>query len=175
MSNNITIAKHAGFCFGVERATEAVEKKIKERRSGEKIYTLGHLIHNQGYISYLEENGVNSIEIPDIEKICDMACADAPVTVYIRAHGITVEAENLLRKCKEKNQYFDYVDMTCPYVKKIHRIAKDNTSDDTLFAVLGSATHPEVVGIISYAEGEKMVFEGHLLVGGILPFRWSRG
>ena len=160
MLNNITVAKHAGFCFGVERATEAVEKKIKDRRNGEKIYTLGHLIHNDGYLAYLEANGVYSVEISDIDEICAKATKDEPVTVYIRAHGITVEAEKILRECKEKNQYFDYVDMTCPYVKKIHKIAKENTNDDTLFAVLGSATHPEVVGIISYAEGEKIVFEG---------------
>ena len=159
MSNNITVAKHAGFCFGVERATEAVEKKIKDRRNGEKIYTLGHLIHNDGYLAYLEANGVHSVEISDIDEICAKATKDEPVTVYIRAHGITVEAEKILRECKEKNQYFDYVDMTCPYVKKIHKIAKENTNDDTLFAVLGSATHPEVVGIISYAEGKKIVFE----------------
>ena len=160
MLNNITVAKHAGFCFGVERATEAVEKKIKDRRNGEKIYTLGHLIHNDGYLAYLEANGVYSVEISDIDEICAKATKDEPVTVYIRAHGITVEAEKILRECKEKKQYFDYVDMTCPYVKKIHKIAKENTNDDTLFAVLGSATHPEVVGIISYAEGEKIVFEG---------------
>jgi 4-hydroxy-3-methylbut-2-enyl diphosphate reductase len=159
MLNNITVAKHAGFCFGVERATEAVEKKIKDRRNGEKIYTLGHLIHNDGYLAYLEANGVYSVEISVIDEICAKATKDEPVTVYIRAHGITVEAEKILRECKEKNQYFDYVDMTCPYVKKIHKIAKENTNDDTLFAVLGSATHPEVVGIISYAEGEKIVFE----------------
>ena len=159
MPNKITVAEHAGFCFGVKRATDAVEEKIKNRKDGESIYTLGHLIHNEGYISYLEENGVRSIEISDVNDICNNASKDNPVTLYIRAHGITVEAENILRQCKENNQYFDYVDMTCPYVKKIHRIAKENSCDDTLFAVLGSEAHPEVVGIMSYAEGEKMVFD----------------
>ncbi len=168
MSNKITIASHAGFCFGVERATSAVEEKIKNKRDGERIYTLGHLIHNEGYISYLEKNGVYSVDVSDIPKICEGASKDSPVIVYIRAHGITVEAERMLCECKAKNQYFDYVDMTCPYVKKIHRIARDNTSDDTLFAVLGSAAHPEVVGILSYAEGEKRVFESALELGEFL-------
>ena len=159
MSNNIVIASHAGFCFGVKRATDAVENKIKSRSPGERIYTLGHLIHNEGYVSYLEMSGVRSIDIDEVESICDRANKDEPVTVYIRAHGIPVEMENILRECKKKNEFFNYVDMTCPYVKKIHSIAKENSGDDKVFSVLGSDVHPEVVGILSYAEGEKLVFE----------------
>ena len=159
MPNNIVIASNAGFCFGVKRATDVVEQRIKNKKDGEKIYTLGHLIHNEGYIKYLEENGVFSIDISDIEHICENASADAPVTVYVRAHGIPCEDEALLCKCRTENQYFDYIDMTCPYVKKIHKIAKENTGEDTFFSVLGSKSHPEVVGIMSYADGDKRVFE----------------
>ena len=159
MSNNIVVASHAGFCFGVKRATDAVENKINNKRDGEKIYTLGHLIHNDRYISYLKGRDVNSIDISDVDDICNRASEKEPVTVYIRAHGIPLEAENILRECKQRNQYFDYVDMTCPYVKKIHSIAKENSGEDKIFAILGSAIHPEVVGILSYADGEKKVFE----------------
>ena len=159
MLNNITVATHAGFCFGVKRATDEVEKKITEKSENEKIYTLGHLIHNEGYIKWLEERGVSSIEVSDIERICDSATKNSPVTVYIRAHGIPTHVEELLKNCKDKNKFFDFVDLTCPYVKKIHKIAKENSGDDKIFALLGSAVHPEVVGIMSYAEGEKYVFE----------------
>ena len=159
MSNRITIAEHAGFCFGVKRATDAVEKKIADARGCEQIYTLGHLIHNDGYNSKLERKGVKSVSISDIEAICNSATADAPATVFIRAHGISIEDEALLIACKEKNPYFDYVDLTCPFVKKIHRIARENSSEDTIFGLLGSPVHPEVIGIMSYAEGEKCVFE----------------
>ena len=159
MRNNIVVAEHAGFCFGVKRATDTVEQKLAEKRENEKIYTLGHLIHNQGYIDWLTERGASSIEIEDIERVCNEANEKSPVTVYIRAHGIPVEVEELLKKCSEKNEYFKYVDLTCPYVKKIHKIAKENSGEENVFALLGSKAHPEVVGIMSYADGEKYVFE----------------
>ena len=159
MSNKITVAEHAGFCFGVARATDAVEKRIKEKRDGERIFTLGHLIHNTGYIEWLEKNGVRSLDESDIGDVCNSASEDSPVTVFIRAHGISAETEKLLASCKEDNAFFDYADMTCPFVKKIHRIAKENSTPESFFALLGTPTHPEVVGIMSYAEGEKAVFE----------------
>ena len=159
MSNNVVIASHAGFCFGVKRATDAVEQRIADRKSGESIYTLGHLIHNEGYNARLEALGVRAIkesELADIFAGCDES---HHVTVFIRAHGVTVDVESTLKEYHEKNQFFEYVDLTCPYVKKIHRIADQNSGDDSIFAVLGAKDHPEVVGIMSYAHGEKTVFE----------------
>ena len=165
MSNKITIAEHAGFCFGVKRATDTVEKKIENASENERIYTLGHLIHNEGYNSWLEKKGVKSVSISDVEDICNNATADAPATVFIRAHGIPLEDEKRLIACKEKNPYFDYVDLTCPFVKKIHRIAQENSSEDTVFGLLGSSVHPEVIGIMSYASGESYVFENAEEIG----------
>ncbi len=159
MKNNITVASHAGFCFGVKRATDAVEKRLSEGREGERIFTLGHLIHNDTYNAELRAKGVLSIDAEDIIPICDSADERSPVTVFIRAHGIPREVETLLRSCRSKNEYFDYVDLTCPYVKKIHKIASENSGEGRVFALLGSPEHPEVVGIMSYAEGEKTVFE----------------
>ena len=159
MQTNIVVAKHAGFCFGVTNATETLEKRIRERCEGERIFTLGHLIHNEDYISYIESQGVFSIGENDILSLFETTTETSPTTIFIRAHGIPTETEKLLRQCKEQNPYFDYVDLTCPYVKKIHRIARENSGDDEVFALLGSATHPEVVGIMSYARGEKIVFE----------------
>ncbi len=162
MPNKITVAEHSGFCFGVKRATDAVEKRLFEKREGERIYTLGHLIHNEGYNRYLEEQGVRSISAEDISRICDESDENHPSVVFIRAHGIPVETEKILAECKKNNPFFDYVDLTCPYVKKIHKIAKENSNNETVFALLGSSVHPEVVGIMSYAEGEKKVFENSL-------------
>ena len=159
MPNKITVAEHAGFCFGVKRATDAVEKRILEKREGERIYTLGHLIHNEGYNISLEEQGVKDIGVDDIYRICDESDEGHPSIVFIRAHGIPIEVEEMLAECKAKNPFFDYVDLTCPYVKKIHKIAKENSGDDNVFALLGSSSHPEVIGIMSYVNGEKTVFE----------------
>ena len=159
MQNKIIVAENAGFCFGVKRATDEVEKRIATKKENERLFTLGHLIHNDGYNKWLEDNGVESIEVSDIENICHTTDENSPTTVFIRAHGIPTSTEELLKKCKEKNAFFDYVDLTCPYVKKIHRIAKENSGEDTVFALLGSPVHPEVIGITSYVNGDSFVFE----------------
>ncbi len=159
MQNKVTVASHAGFCPGVMRATDAVEKKLESRRGSERIYTLGDLIHNDGYNAYLASRGVSSIGIEDVENIALSASESSPVSVFVRAHGVTADSEELLRSCKEKNKYFDYFDMTCPFVKRIHKIASENSGEGKLFCLLGAASHPEVVGIMSYCAGEYAVLE----------------
>lgn len=161
MQNNIRVAENAGFCFGVKRATDAVEKRLDGAggESGERIYTLGHLIHNDGYIRYLESRGVRCVSERDIERLCDEAGESTPAVVFVRAHGVTRETLEMLERCAERNPHFSFEDMTCPFVKKIHRIAEENSGEDEVFALLGTEDHPEVVGIMSYARGERVVFE----------------
>jgi len=113
----VTIAKNAGFCFGVRRATDSLEAAIENRRENEKIYTLGHLIHNKPYNDALENKGVGCISMDDIDRVAEEADAH-PVTVYIRAHGIPKNDENRLFHISEAKKNFRYVDCTCPYVKK---------------------------------------------------------
>lgn len=158
MQENIRVAANAGFCFGVRRATDAVEKRLGEGREGERIFTLGHLIHNDGYVKSLEERGVRSVEESEIPGICESATAEHPAVVFIRAHGIPKQTQELLEKCERENPYFKLEDMTCPFVKKIHRIAEENSGEDTVFALLGAKKHPEVVGIMSYVSGAGEVF-----------------
>ena len=62
------VAKNAGFCFGVRRATDLVEELIKNKDSG-LVCTLGQLIHNEEYIRYLESNGVREISVEDIDGL----------------------------------------------------------------------------------------------------------
>ena len=159
MSNNIIVADNAGFCVGVKRATDSVENRIKSKRDGERIYTLGHLIHNDGYNAWLEKCGVCVIGADEIEKICDSASESSPVSVFIRAHGVAVETKKILSACREKNEFFEFFDLTCPFVKRIHKIACENSGEGKLFCLLGSASHPEVVGIMSHCRGESAVFE----------------
>lgn len=153
------MAKNAGFCFGVTRATRAVEDEIKNKPSGERIYTLGTLIHNDTYNMRLASNGVNVIDVTDIERLTYEASKEHPVKVFVRAHGITKEVEDKLISSSEKNEYFSYTDCTCSYVKKIHKILTEHSDKDSLLFVLGTATHPEVVGFCSRFEGEKLIFE----------------
>ena len=156
MSEQIIVAKHAGFCFGVKRATDTIEEEIK--RGGKRIYTLGHLIHNPVYLKRLEERGVRSVTMEEIEGIAASASETSPVTLFLRAHGLPRETEARLVTLSEQYPQFSFVDCTCPYVKKIHKIAADCKKEDHIFVLLGDEKHPEVVGIMSYFDGVKCVF-----------------
>ena len=83
---NIVIAKNAGFCFGVKRATDALEARLKDSRPSERIYTLGTLIHNETYNRELYEAGVRVTDISSIHTLAKEASKSAPVTVFVRAH-----------------------------------------------------------------------------------------
>lgn len=155
----INVAENAGFCFGVKRATDSLEKAVAQCNDKERIFTLGTIIHNGMYNTMLEEKGVRITSVDEIEQIAKSACATSPVTVFIRAHGITREDEQLLRSLSAENKHFRYVDCTCPFVKKIHNIALEHSGDGCVFLLLGRKDHPEVVGIMSYFEGEKYVFD----------------
>ena len=155
---SVTVAKNAGFCFGVKRATDNLERAIEQKREGERIYTLGNIIHNDIYNRSLAQKGVLVASIGDMRGIAETACAASPVTVFIRAHGIPKQDEELLAELSEGNEYFRYEDCTCPFVKKIHKIAVENCGKDSFFLLFGMEEHPEVVGIMSYAECEKKVF-----------------
>ncbi len=154
---NVTIAENAGFCFGVKRATEELEKCLEGKNKSERVYTLGTLIHNETYNKSLSDIGVKVASIEDIPALAESATEQSPLTVFVRAHGIPVEDENVLRKYAQSNPYFTYRDCTCPFVKKIHNIAEQNSSPDNFFLLLGSEAHPEVVGIMSYFGYDKHV------------------
>ena len=154
----ITVAKDAGFCFGVKRATDSIELAIEKKRKGERIFTLGAIIHNDTYNSALQSRGVGITAIDEVEKLAESATKDSPVTLFIRAHGIQKQEEQLLISLTEKTENFKYVDCTCPFVKKIHRIAQSHSSEDKVFLLLGKKDHPEVIGIMSYFDYEKYVF-----------------
>ncbi|MBQ9783171.1 MAG: 4-hydroxy-3-methylbut-2-enyl diphosphate reductase [Clostridia bacterium] len=154
----IEIAKNAGFCFGVKRATDALEEAIAAR-TGERIYTLGTLIHNDVYNRQMEQAGVGVTSIEALPALVATATEMSPVRVLIRAHGIPKEDEELLRAMARVNPYFRYVDCTCPFVKKIHRIADEYSTPEHLFVLIGKASHPEVVGIMSYFAYDKLCFE----------------
>ena len=155
---SIEIAKNSGFCFGVTRATQAVENEIDKNIPGQRIYTLGTLIHNDVYNARLKARGVSVASVDMLCDLADSASAESPVRVFVRAHGIDIETEELLMRLAASNPYFTYVDCTCSYVKKIHRIVEENSDGENLLLVLGSATHPEVCGFVSRFAGEKIIF-----------------
>ena len=133
----ITVAKNAGFCFGVKRAVDTLSNAIEARREGERIFTLGTLIHNGVFNAELAARGVTTVGVDDLSQLASSASESSPVTVFLRAHGVPKETEQLLFELANKNPSFRYVDCTCPYVKKIHNIAKKHSSPDNVFLLFG--------------------------------------
>lgn len=142
MSKDIILAKTAGFCFGVDRAVNLVYDLVNK---GEKVCTLGPIIHNAQLVSDLENRGVKIIEKVD----------EAPkdYTVVVRTHGVEKEVVDEL-----ENKGISYVNATCPFVTKIHNIVKKQ-SEDTIVLIAGDKNHPEVLGIRSYCKGRSFVFK----------------
>ena len=154
----VTVAKHAGFCFGVKRATDRLEEALGKARPGETVCTLGHLIHNEVYNESLRQRGVETVSESDLAGLAEKADANHPVTVFVRAHGCPKTTQEQLEAFAAANPDFRWVDCTCPYVKKIHTIAQENSGEDQVFLLIGAERHPEVIGIMSYFNGEKYVF-----------------
>ena len=152
----VTLAENAGFCFGVKRAAEMTESLLSE--PGLRIYTLGDLIHNRTYLASLAARGVVSVGFDRVGEIARSTESEGPAALIIRAHGIPREQDEALRSLSEHYPGFRVYDMTCPNVKKIHRIAAENTGDDTFFLLYGAPDHPEPIGIMSYAKGQKAIF-----------------
>ena len=154
----VKVAENAGFCFGVKLAADKIEVALK-RGDTTRLFTLGHLIHNAVYNKRLAEAGVHAVTLEEIAEIAPTATKERPVCLFVRAHGIPVETETRLAELCRENPNFSFEDCTCPHVKKIHRIAKEHAGGDSRFILFGDAKHPEVIGIMSYFEGEKYVFE----------------
>ena len=136
-SQNIQLAKYAGFCYGVKRAVETA-KKLKSENPDKNVYVLGELIHNTDVIRELDELGIKTIyEIPEKgEGIC-----------IVRSHGEAPEVFEQL-----KNAGFEVVDMTCLDVKKVQQKAIELAKNDYFVVIVGKANHPEVIAIKANAE-----------------------
>lgn len=154
----ITLAKYAGFCFGVKHAVDMVEKLLSENPNA-RIYTLGKLIHNSFIVDGFAARGVGIIEEADIDRVAEESDDGTDIFVVVRAHGVVKSTLEKLVSNTQKHPNFHFEDCTCPNVSKIHKIAEENTTKDTLFVMIGSPNHPEVKSIVSYAEGEVLVFE----------------
>ncbi len=159
---NIRIAKYAGFCFGVKRATGLLEAEVD--RAGEhpeenrRICTLGRIIHNDRYMEEIRSRGVETVSREDVPELIRRGDAGEAVTVVIRAHGELKDLQDALEDCARRNSAFRVLDGTCPYVKKVREIAAAGSGEGKLFLLSGNAHHPEVEGILSCAKGETAVF-----------------
>ncbi len=154
----ITVAENAGFCFGVARAARLIEEELDKAVTGQRIFTLGRLIHNDSYNAYLKGRGVEVVSADDIERLSNEAQEGAGVKMFVRAHGIEKNIKARLEKMSSKNPYFSFSDCTCVFVDKIHKIIAEHNDPEGELWVLGSADHPEVIGFCSQFDGNVRIF-----------------
>ncbi|MDO4312729.1 MAG: 4-hydroxy-3-methylbut-2-enyl diphosphate reductase [Eubacteriales bacterium] len=141
----IMLAKTAGFCFGVKRAVDTVYEQLEENQD-RKIYTYGPIIHNEEVIKDMEAKGVTVLQ-----KEEDLDHAKDGI-VIIRSHGVPK------RICDRLDALgIPYVDATCPFVKKIHRIAMEENEKESCLIIIGNSSHPEVEGIKGWAGEDAVV------------------
>ncbi|MCD8120168.1 MAG: 4-hydroxy-3-methylbut-2-enyl diphosphate reductase [Lachnospiraceae bacterium] len=140
----VIVAKTAGFCFGVKRAVDLVYEQVADGVS--PVYTYGPIIHNEEVVADLERQGVRVLNSP--EEIDSLECG----TVVVRSHGAPKDICDRIRA-----RGLNLVDATCPFVKKIHRIAAQAGTEGKALVIIGNAMHPEVEGIRGWATGETCV------------------
>ncbi|MCD7735247.1 MAG: bifunctional 4-hydroxy-3-methylbut-2-enyl diphosphate reductase/30S ribosomal protein S1 [Clostridiales bacterium] len=130
----VTVAKTAGFCYGVNRAVTLAEKTARE---GTPCVMLGEIIHNEHVISHLKEIGMGQIAEPE----------DAPegASVLIRSHG---EARSVYDRLAEQGS--QVIDATCPSVARIHRLVQEAEQEGRQPVIVGLPTHPEVKAIAGW-------------------------
>ena len=138
---NIIMAEHAGFCFGVRRAVNAISDSLNNNNN---VWTIGLPIHNPQEVARLESLGLhvanNAEEIPSGAK------------VLIRAHG---EALSVMESLKSRN--IEVIDMTCPFVKKAQDMAANLSRENYYVILLGDKNHPEIKGILGHVIDNKNV------------------
>ena len=143
---NVTVAKTAGFCFGVKRAVEKVYEQIQ--KTDKPIYTYGPIIHNEEVVKDLKKKGVEVIgSEEELDRVRD--CVGV-----IRSHGVGKHIYDIL----EKNGV-EIVDATCPYVKKIHRVVAGQCAEGRQVIIVGDESHPEVIGIKGWGNQDTKVIE----------------
>ena len=139
----VTLAKTAGFCFGVRRA---VDKVYELADTEDKVYTYGPIIHNEEVVSDLEAKGVTVLH--SLEELATVKDG----IVVIRSHGVP---EKVYRLLEEKQ--IRYADATCPYVRKIHKLVEKHSAAGRRIVIIGNDHHPEVEGIKGWSKTEPFV------------------
>ena len=139
----IIIGKTAGFCFGVNNAVTKTQELLKQKGN---VYCLGELVHNKQVTEELKRNGLNVID-----KV-----TNAKENVIIRAHGEGQKTYTLANELGIK-----ILDLTCPKVLKIHKIAKEYADNGYYIFLVGHEKHPETIGTISYCGNNSKIIENY--------------
>ena len=128
----ILLASPRGFCAGVDRAIEIVNKALNKH--GKPVYVRHEIVHNKQVVEDLKKRGAIFVEeISDIE--------DKTRPVIFSAHGVP---KKVPEEAKLKNLY--YIDATCPLVSKVHRESEQLSKNGIDIILIGHKNHPEVIG-----------------------------
>ncbi len=143
----IVLAEPRGFCAGVERAIEIVEKALE--RFGSPVYVRHEIVHNTHVVSTLKKKG--AIFVDEIK--------DVPVgaRVIMSAHGVSVKVQN-----EATLRNLDVFDATCPLVTKVHAEVKKLSKQGYEIIMIGHSGHPEVEGTMGQLESEIHLVEDAL-------------
>lgn len=140
----IILADNAGFCFGVKRA---VDTAFSMGNKNKPVYTFGELIHNKDVVNKLKESNIHVLE----ENQRDLK--ESPV--LIRSHGLS---EKMVKTLEDNHE--EVIDLTCPYVKNIHRIVREHSNKGYTIVILGDEKHPEVMGINGWCDNKAIITTG---------------
>ncbi len=135
----VEVAKTAGFCFGVKRAMDMVMEQL-DHAQGKTVYSYGPIIHNDLVMEDLEKRGL--IVLHSFEELKEVKDG----IVILRSHGVPPNVYHVL----EENGV-PYVDTTCPFVRRIHEIVREESEKGAHIVIIGDPSHPEVEGIIGWA------------------------
>ena len=147
-SVQIYLARHFGFCYGVENAIEIAYKTIEENPD-KKIYLLSEMIHNPGVNADLQTNGIEFILDSLGNQIIDWDEIHSNDIVIIPAFGTTLETEKIL---KSRNIDTLQYNTTCPFVEKVWKKSTSLGNDDFTVIIHGKATHEETKATFSHAK-----------------------
>jgi len=138
----VEVARHAGICYGVERALKLADEAAA---TGRAVHTLGPLIHNPQAVEALRARGV-----------AVAACLDdaGDGILVIRSHGVDPA---IIEQASERG--VEVVDATCPFVSSAQQAAAQLKADGYSVLIVGEADHPEVEGIVAHTGGEAIVVE----------------
>ncbi len=138
----IKVAKTAGFCFGVARALDIVDACAKDKTK--TYHTLGPIIHNAHVVESLKKQGISPVDSVD--------CVKENEALIIRTHGVGKSVYDEMQA-----RGIEAIDVTCPFVKKIHNLVNKHYLDGYTIVIVGDKDHPEVKGINGWCENSAVI------------------
>ena len=148
----INLAKSAGFCFGVKRAIEIALQTARSNKpqpcaegQAKNVYLLGDIVHNEDVVEQIRRTGIKKIK---------KLTSGKNKTLLIRAHGADLDTFRQAERLKYK-----IIDATCPMVKEIHKIARENEGRGYKIVVIGDKKHDEVLGIVGQLKTKAIVID----------------